>query len=132
MIPAVEKAYAMKASNKARLFPLISEDLHPGSADMGGKQEIDEKIFDDAVVFVDDIAQASTVGGTQKAIREGNLCIDQLTEIGHLILGNTRGRQSDKDITVFDSTGISLQDLAVSSYLVAKAEEVNIGTTIQI
>ena len=117
---------------------ILKEWIHPGihfsciGADMCGKQEIDEKILDDAVVFVDDIAQAATVGETQKAIREGNLCIDQLTEIGHLILGNARGRKSDKDITVFDSTGIALQDLAVSSDLAAKAEEINIGTIIQI
>ncbi|WP_346937417.1 hypothetical protein [Clostridium sp.] len=38
----------------------------------------------------------------------------------------------DKEITIFDSTGISLQDIAVSQYIVLKAEEMNIGTMIQI
>jgi len=137
-VEALAETDAVITITPSRKPLILKEWIKPGihfsciGADMGGKQEIDEKILDDAVVFVDDIAQASTVGETQKAIREGNLCIDQLTEIGHLILGNTRGRQSDKDITVFDSTGISLQDLAVSSYLLAKAEEMNIGTIIQI
>lgn len=117
---------------------ILKEWVHPGmhfsciGADLCGKQELDEKIFDNAIVFVDDIVQATTVGEIQNPIKGGNLCMDQLTEIGYLILKNSVGRQSDKDITVFDSTGIALQDLAVSNYLLEKAEKMNLGTIIQI
>ena len=137
-VEALAETDAVITITPSRKPLILKEWINPGihfsciGADMGGKQEIDDKILDDAVVFVDDIAQASTVGESQKAIREGRLCIDRLTEIGDLILGNSTGRKSDKDITVFDSTGIALQDLAISSYLVAKAEKMNIGTIIQI
>lgn len=92
-------------------------------ADTSGKQEIDEKIFDEAVVYVDACAMSSTVGETQNAIRAGIIEKNHLTEIGQLILGDVKGRTSDKEITIFDSTGISLQDIAVSQYIVLKAEE---------
>lgn len=101
-------------------------------ADMPSKQEIEEKLFDKAVVFVDDIEQASKVGEIQTAIKSGILNKLHLTEIGELIAGNTKGRLSNKDITVFDSTGIALQDLAVSKYLISIAEEKNLGTVVQI
>jgi ornithine cyclodeaminase/alanine dehydrogenase len=99
---------------------------------MPGKQEIDERIFDTAKVFVDDIHQASTVGETQTAIKSGVVDEKHITEIGNLIKGDTIGRTSDKDITIFDSTGIALQDLAVSNYLIKRAEELKIGTTVYI
>lgn len=119
--------------------PLIfKECIEPGihfscvGADMIGKQEIDEKIFEVASVYVDDILQASTVGETQSAIRADIVDKSNLTEIGHLILGDASGRTSNKEITIFDSTGISLQDLTVSKYIATKAEEMNIGTIVQI
>jgi ornithine cyclodeaminase/alanine dehydrogenase len=98
-------------------------------ADMPGKQEVDEKLFDKARVFVDDIHQASTVGETQNPIKSGIIDEKHLVEIGKLINSDTYGRTSEKDITIFDSTGIALQDPAVSNYLIKKAEELNIGTT---
>jgi alanine dehydrogenase len=96
-------------------------------ADTVGKQEIDEKIFKDATIFVDDITQAISVGETQSAVRTGMIQSENLREIGQLIAGNVKGRMSEQDITVFDSTGIALQDLAVAKYLVEKTEELNIG-----
>ena len=101
-------------------------------ADMPSKQEIDEKLFNGAVVFADDIEQASKAGEIQNAIKSGLLNKSHLTEIGELITGNSKGRLTDRDITVFDSTGIALQDLAVSKYLISIAEERNLGTVVQI
>jgi len=119
--------------------PFIQKDwICPGThiscigADLPGKQEIDEKIFDGAVVFADDAAQSAAVGEAQNPIRNGILEIDQLTEIGSLISGRAKGRQSGEDITIFDSTGIALQDLAVSNDVLDKAEEMNLGTVVQI
>ena len=99
---------------------------------MLGKQEIDEKIFDKAIVYTDDIPQATTVGETQHPIKNGIININNLNEIGHLIQGKSKGRVTDKDITIFDSTGIALQDLVVSKYLVSKADEMNLGTIVEI
>lgn len=119
--------------------PLLKKEwIKPGThlscigADVAGKQEIDENIFKEAVVCVDDRQQAVTVGETQCAFRSEIIESGDLIEIGHLIIGKCEGRRSDQDITIFDSTGISLQDLAVSNALVLKAEELNIGELVQI
>ncbi|GAA0777437.1 ornithine cyclodeaminase family protein [Clostridium subterminale] len=135
---ALEETDAVITVTPSRKPLILKEWVRTGThfscmgADTAGKQEIDEKIFDEAVVYVDDIAQALTVGETQNAIRVGKIEKNNLTEIGELILGNVKGRIVDKEITIFDSTGISLQDIAVSQYIVLKAEEMNIGTMIQI
>lgn len=137
-VKALEETDAVITITPSQKPLIFKEWIKPGihfscvGADMTGKQEIDEKIFEVASIYVDDITQATTVGETQSAIRAGILGKDNLTEIGQFILGNTKGRTSDEEITIFDSTGIALQDLAVSKYIVSKAEEMNVGTIVQI
>ncbi len=101
-------------------------------ADLPGKQELDETLFETVRVFADDVNQASKVGEIQTAIRLGMLQKESITEIGNVINENEKGRLSNKDITVFDSTGIALQDLAVSDYILKIAEEKNIGTIVNL
>jgi len=67
-----------------------------------------EKIFKDGAVFADDITQAISVGETQSAVRVGVIQSEALREIGQLIAGNVKGRISEQDITIIDSTGIAL------------------------
>ncbi len=130
-----EVVITVTPSQKAYIF---NNWIRPGThfscigADMPGKQEIDARIFAAAKVFVDDIHQASSVGETQTSIKSGMIDEKHLNEIGTLISGDTYGRTSENDITIFDSTGIALQDLAVSNYIIKKAEELNIGTTVSI
>lgn len=137
-IKALEETDAVITITPSRKPLILKEWVRPGThfscvgADMTGKQEIDEKIFEGALVYVDDIAQAYTVGETQSAVNAGILGKNKLIEIGELILGKSKGRTGDKEITIFDSTGIALQDLAVSKYILLKAEEMNIGTLVQI
>lgn len=95
-------------------------------AGMPNKQEIDEKVFTISQTFADDIKQCLEVGEAQTARRK-NLISSFDGEIGDLILGKIIGRKDDKDITLFDSTGIFLQDLAVSLELLRKANIENIG-----
>jgi ornithine cyclodeaminase/alanine dehydrogenase len=118
---------------------ILKEWVKPGThiscigADMSGKQEIDEKLYETARVFVDDFKQAATVGETETAVAKGIVSIEEpLSEIGVVIAGETDGRQSDKDITIFDSTGIALQDLMVSKLALDKAESLGIGDTIDL
>ncbi|WP_346871458.1 ornithine cyclodeaminase family protein [Clostridium sp. UBA5119] len=119
--------------------PLIKKEwIKPGThfscigADLPGKQELDETIFKTARVFTDDIGQASMVGEMQTAVRSGILQKDAITEIGKVVNENEKGRLSNDDITVFDSTGIALQDLAVAEYILKIVEEKNIGTIVNI
>ena len=97
-------------------------------ADMSGKQEIDENIFAGAKLFVDDIGQALSVGESEIPAKKGVITKDSIIgEIGELINQAKEGRSSDNDITIFDSTGIALQDLMTASRALKIAEEMNIG-----
>ncbi|HEX2111231.1 MAG TPA: hypothetical protein VHF67_06735 [Gaiellaceae bacterium] len=82
-------------------------------ADLEGEQELDAKILQRARIFVDDIRQCRTDGEINVALREGLITEEHVAgEIGKVIVGHLEGRQSDDQITVFDSTGIALQDSA--------------------
>jgi alanine dehydrogenase len=82
-------------------------------ADLEGEQELEGSILQRARVFVDDIRQCRTDGEINVPLREGLITEDDLAgEIGKVITGELEGRQSDEQITVFDSTGIALQDSA--------------------
>jgi len=100
---------------------------------MAGKQEIDENLFTTARVFVDDVTQAINVGETKIAFHKGLISKDDIiAEMGSVILGRTPGRLSDQDITIYDSTGIALQDLITADYILKKAEEKGIGSVVQL
>ena len=108
--------------------PLIQKEwVKPGThfscigADMAGKEEIDSQIFEDAIVFVDDLEHCRNAGEIEIPLKQGTLSEDRICgELGDLILGKAAGRKSDTDITVFDSTGMALLDLAVADFLLKK------------
>lgn len=131
---ATEEADIIITATPSRRPIIQKEWIKPGThlscvgADMEGKQEIDENIFASARVFVDDIPQAVSVGETEIPIKKGILTKDEIIdEIGNVILGNTPGRLSAEDITIFDSTGIALQDLITADYILKQAETKGIG-----
>lgn len=98
---------------------------------MDGKQEIDENLFRSAKVYADDKGQCFRSGELQRAYKE-NIINDITGEIGELILNNKKGRTSDKEITIFDSTGLFIQDLATSVELLNEAIINNIGIEVEI
>lgn len=89
--------------------------------DTKGKQEVEPELFAKAIVFTDEIAQAATLGETQHAIAQRIISEDSIVEIGSVIAGTHPGRTSADQITLFDGTGIALQDLAVASLAVELA-----------
>ena len=108
--------------------PLIRKEwVRPGThfscigADMEGKQELDSAILADAVVFADDLAQCRMTGEMELPLRQGVLAEDAIRgEIGDLITGRAAGRQSENEITVFDSVGMALLDLAAADALLGR------------
>ncbi|MBQ7140872.1 MAG: ornithine cyclodeaminase [Bacilli bacterium] len=80
---------------------------------MEGKQEIDELIFSKAKVYADDINQCIKSGESQTAFKN-NIISNFNGEIGDVILNKENGRELEEDITIFDSTGLFIQDLATS------------------
>ncbi len=91
--------------------------------DTKGKQEVDAAILGRARVFTDEVAQSVSIGEAQHAVAAGLLEARAITEIGAVINGTHPGRTSDDEITLFDGTGVGLQDLAVASKAVELAVE---------
>jgi ornithine cyclodeaminase/alanine dehydrogenase len=100
-------------------------------SDMSGKQEIDEELFRSSLTVVDDIQQAIDVGEIEKAYKEGIVSKDKLMEIGHVVKGSVK-RENNEQITIFDSTGIALQDLMTAQIALSLAEEKGLGITIDL
>jgi len=98
---------------------------------MQGKQEIDDLIFSRAIVYADDEKQCIKSGEMQTAFKN-NIISSINGEIGEVILNKKQGRELDTDITIFDSTGLFLQDLATSMELIEKAKKENIGIDVNI
>ena len=97
-------------------------------ADLSGEQELDPRILQRARVFVDDIRQCIPDGEINVPLREGLITEDHIAgEIGKVICGELEGRQSDEQITVFDSTGIALQDSATVPLEVERARAAGVG-----
>lgn len=91
--------------------------------DTKGKQEVDAALVARATLFTDEVAQATSIGECQHAVAQGLIGEDAITEIGAVINGTHPGRSSDDEVTLFDGTGVGLQDLAVASAAVDLALE---------
>jgi len=108
---------------------LMKEWVKPGThiacmgTDTKGKQEIDPALVVAASVFTDEIEQSITIGETQHAISAGLISSSDITTLGAVINKDHPGRSSDDEITLFDGTGVGLQDLAVASTAARLAEE---------
>jgi ornithine cyclodeaminase len=83
--------------------------------DTKGKQEVDAGLMSDARLFTDEVAQSISIGECQHAIASGAIGEDAITPIGAVINGAHPGRTNDNEITLFDGTGVGLQDLAVAA-----------------
>ena len=111
--------------------PLFSRDaVQPGThinavgADTAGKRELPEGLLQRTRLFVDDEAQARVIGETQWA--KDTSCIP----LGKLLAGEASFTRAPEDITVFDMTGIALQDLTMAQLLLQRAEDIGTGTTV--
>ena len=91
--------------------------------DTKGKQEVEAELVAAATVFTDEVAQSVLIGECQHAVSEGLISETDITPIGAVINGVHAGRSSDDEITLFDGTGVGLQDLAVASVAVDLAKK---------
>jgi len=97
-------------------------------ADLKGEQELDPRTLQRARVFVDDIRQCREDGEISVALSVGLITEDDVAgEIGKVICGELEGRQSDDQVTVFDSTGIALQDSATVPLEYERAVAAGVG-----
>ncbi len=77
-------------------------------------------------IFCDDWEQASHAGDLRNAVEAGVLRREDVTQLGDVLSGTTPGRQSADDITIFDSTGLAIQDLAIALAALEHADELNL------
>ncbi len=95
----------------------VEDGMHLNAigADAVGKQELDTAILRDSRVFIDDHEQALHSGEVNVPVSAGDLRREDLAgSLGEVVAGSCRGRTAASDITVFDSTGLAVQDLAVA------------------
>ncbi|MDX6582883.1 MAG: alanine dehydrogenase [Solirubrobacterales bacterium] len=83
-------------------------------ADAHGKAEVELAALRRCSLFCDDWEQASKGGELSGAVAAGVVAREQVTEIGDVLLGRAAGRGNDEEITLFDSTGLAIQDLGIA------------------
>jgi alanine dehydrogenase len=108
----------------------IGEGTHVAAvgADKSGDQELDPRIVQRARIFVDDIRQCRTDGEINVPLAEGLISEDHVAaEIGEVVTGKKPGRTSESEVTLFDSTGIALQDSATVPLEFERAVAAGVG-----
>lgn len=130
----VRDADVVVTGTHARAWIVDDGWISPGThiaalgADLEGEQELDPRILQRARIFVDDIRQCRADGEVNVALRQGVIAEDDIAgEIGKVVCGELEGRQSDDQVTVFDSTGIALQDSATVPLEYERAVAAGVG-----
>jgi len=95
-------------------------------ADGPGKAEIAVEELVRTRVFCDDWVQASHNGDLARAVEAGAVARADATELGEVLVGTAPGRQSEDEITSFDSTGLAIQDLAIALAAMERARELEL------
>jgi alanine dehydrogenase len=97
-------------------------------ADAPGKQELETEILLRSKIVIDDWEQASHSGEINVPVSNGTMGKEDVhAKIGDVLIGNKTGRDNDKEITVFDSTGLAVQDIATAWKVYEKALEMGVG-----
>lgn len=115
---------------------LMADHVSPGThiacmgTDTRGKQELDPALLAGATVFADEVAQSVSIGEAQHAVAAGLIAEGDIIQLGTVINSSHPGRTSADQITIFDGTGVGLQDLAVAAAVVTLAERR--GTAIEV
>ncbi len=108
--------------------------LRPGQhaslmgADGPGKAEIAVAELARVRIFCDDWEQASHNGDLVHAVEAGVLTRDDVSQLGDVLIGTAEGRTSDRDITIFDSTGLAIQDLGIALAAMERADHLDLPT----
>jgi alanine dehydrogenase len=108
------------------------DSIRPGQhvslmgADGPGKQEIAAAELQHVRVFCDDWEQASHNGDLVHAVEAGLIRRDDVAQLGDVLAGRAPGRRSPGEATVFDSTGLAIQDLAIALAAMERAGELDL------
>jgi ornithine cyclodeaminase len=120
------------------VFSLALAHVSPGThlacmgTDTVGKQEVEPALVAAASVFSDEVAQSVSIGEAQHAVAAGLVVAGDIVPLGEVLTGTHPGRRSAREITLFDGTGVGLQDLAVAGVAVARAAERGLGIVVEV
>jgi len=116
---------------KERVIP--GTHINAVGADAEGKEELEPSILKEAIVVVDDLRQASAAGEINVPISRGLFTINEVyATLGEIIVGRKQGRTDDKQVTVFDSTGIAIEDIAVAKLIYDEAKQAGSSMSIDL
>lgn len=121
----------------AKQYFIRQEDVKSGTfiaavgADNPEKQEIDPKLFVSSKIVVDILEQCATIGDLHHALAAGLVTRKNVhAELGEIVAGKKAGRTSQDEITIFDSTGMALQDAAAAAIVYERAVQSGKGMII--
>ncbi len=111
--PFLKKAWVMPGTH-----------INAIGADAPGKEELEPSLLNVATVVVDDLEQASAAGEINVPLRKGLFRIEQVyATLGEIIAAKKPGRKDERTITVFDSTGVAIEDIATARLIYEKAQK---------
>jgi alanine dehydrogenase len=120
--------------------PIVGpEDVRAGTflaavgADNPRKQEVDPALLARSRVFVDSLDQAATIGDLHHALALGVMGRQGVqAELWEVVTGRKAGRTSDEEITVFDSTGVAIEDVAAAALAYERAVAAGRGSSVEL
>lgn len=131
---AVAKSDVCVTCTPARKFFLHKSYVQPGTfiagvgADNEDKQELDPQLLLAGKVVADVVEQCIHIGDLHHAVSAGLMTpADVYAELGEVVAGKKLGRTSPDEITVFDSTGTALQDVAAAAVVYEQAKKLGRG-----
>lgn len=135
---AVEQADILITTTRGKGSLVEADWVKPGThivaigTDQHGKQELNPELFRNAKIIVDSISQCTEKGETWHPLNKNIIAKDDIHgEIGEVLLGRKPGRESDDEITIFDSTGMAIQDNTTAGKIYQNAIANNVGTFFQ-
>ena len=119
--------------------PFLTRELVPAGAfvaavgaDSPTKNELAPELLAVATLVVDSLAQCAVMGDLHHAIAAGCMTTaDVHAELGDLVVGRKPGRSDQEEITIFDSTGVAVQDTAAAAWIYQRACTANRGSSIE-
>lgn len=135
-LPRLREADVIITITSSPVASLMAAHVAPGThlacmgTDTRGKQEVEPALVAAACVFTDEVAQSVSIGEAQWAVAAGTLAETAITPIGEVLIGAHPGRRSATEITLFDGTGVGLQDMAVADQVVRLARQAGVGVEV--
>jgi len=116
--------------------PIVKKQhIRPGThinaigADAPGKQELESSLLAGAKIVIDEIEQACHSGEINVPLSQGQIKVDEIYgTLGEIVAHMKKGRENDEEITIFDSTGLAIQDIICAQLVYDKAKERGVPT----